>query len=1020
MYKNIFILSFLLITVCATAQDKPLYFQQINSNQGLSNNNVNCILQDSRGFMWIGTNDGLNRYDGKQFIVFRHQPASKSSIGGNIISHIVEDKNGFLWIATADGGISRYDYRAAPERQFIIYQNDESDKKSIPGNMINTLLIDDRGILWLGTSGRGVVRFDPRSGVFQQLTVHGNSTVLDLEKAADGKIWAGLRGHGLIRIDPLQTKSFVDQRYNDPYKKLPHIVVAAIYKDSNKDVWIGSWDKTIYRYSNGKTEPEEVGNKGKSFFQNDDALCFEEDNNGLLWIGGKSEGLYLLNRKDNSVQQYVHNSIQEGTIADNRVNCIYKDRENNMWLGTGKGISLYKPLLQQFTQTFIPFAGKDAVKRVFDFTEDKQKNLYIGTDKGLFFQKAGEQNFQFIPLIYKGEKLQASKFYWFNDQLLIGTNLSLFVFNTVTRQCSLLPNTDKDVVMRKIIESRVVSIAADSLRRQPVLWAIPYGHYLAYYDLTQQRWVSRQDSIQKIISKLNLVDNLIRKIVVDRNGIRWIATAKEGLGVMRRGEPTFTFFSATSNRSSGLAAIDVYDVLPDNKGNVWISTHGAGLFYGTGSSLTFQHIDGSPNLCEGMQLDDKNNLWIISGNTLYRYRPGEKKIISWQLPDIEKSGGVSGRLFKNQDGILYAAGNNYFIKMLPEALYKKQTTPGIYITDIKVDAKSQTEYLYSGKKKFSFSNNNLSFEFAAPKTPDDVPVQFEYRMKGLNDSWLKNESGVENFPNLQPGNYVFEVRVAGVDENKAVAAYPFTISPPFYGTWWFYALCILFIALIIYSLYRYRINQLLKQQAMRNKIAQDLHDSVGSTLSSISVYSQVAKIYKQKDKPAELHDTLEKISTASGEMISEMNDIVWAINPRNDTMEKILQRMESFAKPLLQSKEIELSFEYDAAVVHYNLPMEKRKNLYLIFKESVSNALKYAECKKVEVKISHSGNKMKMSITDDGRGFDMAGIKKHTAGSLSGNGLQNMKRRASETGGECIINSSPGQGTSVCFTFHVT
>jgi signal transduction histidine kinase len=210
----------------------------------------------------------------------------------------------------------------------------------------------------------------------------------------------------------------------------------------------------------------------------------------------------------------------------------------------------------------------------------------------------------------------------------------------------------------------------------------------------------------------------------------------------------------------------------------------------------------------------------------------------------------------------------------------------------------------------------------------------------------------------------------------------------------------------------------LKRQAIRNKIAQDLHDNVGSTLSSISIYSQVAKIYKQKDRQDDLQNTLEKISNTSGEMISEMNDIVWAINPRNDNMATILQRMESFAKPLLASQEIQFHFTH-ASLEQLNLEMTKRKNFYLIFKESINNALKYSGAKNIWVEIIHQQHQLELTIRDDGKGFDLSSIKQYTSASLSGNGLQNMKMRTKEMNGTIVMKSEPGSGTLVTLRFPI-
>jgi signal transduction histidine kinase len=221
----------------------------------------------------------------------------------------------------------------------------------------------------------------------------------------------------------------------------------------------------------------------------------------------------------------------------------------------------------------------------------------------------------------------------------------------------------------------------------------------------------------------------------------------------------------------------------------------------------------------------------------------------------------------------------------------------------------------------------------------------------------------------------------------------------------------------VYALYRYRITELLKRQAIRDKIAQDIHDNVGSTLSSISVYSQVAKIQNSRGNTAALEDILLKIASACSEMISDMNDIVWSINPRNDSMEKIVQRMESYAKPLLNAANIKFRLDLDPAILHLNLDMPRRKNFYLIFKEAIHNALKYAECQIIEVSIKKKNHQVELLVKDDGIGFNQSIVEAKAAQSLSGNGLRNLRMRTGEIQGECTIESSPGKGTTVNLRF---
>lgn len=232
-------------------------------------------------------------------------------------------------------------------------------------------------------------------------------------------------------------------------------------------------------------------------------------------------------------------------------------------------------------------------------------------------------------------------------------------------------------------------------------------------------------------------------------------------------------------------------------------------------------------------------------------------------------------------------------------------------------------------------------------------------------------------------------------------------------------LCTVVIASVTYLFYRYRINELLKRQAIRNKIAQDLHDNVGSTLSSISVYSQVAKIYHQQNKQEQLQQTLEKIGETSGEMVAEMGDTVWAINPRNDHMSTIIQRMESYAKPLLQAKNIYFNFTYDPSIPALDLQMDKRKNFYLIFKEAINNALKYSNCKTLNADIHLQHHQVELKVKDDGEGFDLSKMQVAASKSLSGNGLKNMHMRAKEMKAAFTIESEPGKGTTIFLAFNI-
>lgn len=1024
--RQIFYLAILLASVCRlTAQIPFLYFDKISSQNGLSNNKVNCILQDSRGFVWFGTDDGLNRYDGNNFTIFRNQPGNPFCISGNMIMDLLEDKNGILWIATADGGLTKYDYRLSPQQQFVQFKHLPADPNSIPVNVLNALLEDKEGNLWIASSGGGVMKFEKKSKIFTLGTLGRTSTCLDLEFDDQGIIWVGRVGGGIMKINPGNFEATMDERYHNLYAKLPHPTVTALFADQEKNVWYGSWDKVLYRY-NKQTQQVETfqQNQNAWSFKNDEIISFRQDKNHNIWMGGRNLGLHVYNKKLDRFYNYQHDPSREGTIADNKVNCIYIDRSGIVWIGTNKGVSIHNPAQQQFQQTFLPQPKNSPGEiTINDFYKDEEETLWLATTEGIYLRKAGESTFDFKPVIYKGIKLNVSKFFLDKSgTFYLGTNYSLFLYDAATNKVTLLPNTENDSVMNKIIASRVVSIVNDTIDGKPVLLVSPYGHFLAYYDLVDKKWISRLDTVQDIIPNFNIKDNLIRKFYTTSKGKIWLANVKEGLGEwVKNSKPKIKYYRNDPGRTDVLSNNHVFDIAEDSEGNLWITTYGGGLHYFEQPTGKVTHISSSINLLEGLQVDSRGYLWMVGNGNLHRYDPKLRAYSSFDLPDIEKSGGVRGYIYEDSNGKMYVGGTNYFIEFNPMSIRTIREQPIVYFTDFKIFNNSFSDMLNKESISLNYNQNYFTIEFSAPHHTSATPVQYAYQLEGIDDNWI--EAGTRNsvpYSNLPAGNYVFKVKATNNPGswNEDIASINITIIPPFWKTWWFYLFCAMIAMLITYVVYRYRINELLKRQAIRNKIAQDLHDNMGSTLSSISVYSQVAKIQQAKGNYDGLENVLGKIAATSSEMISEMNDIVWAINPRNDSMEKILQRMDSFAKPLLAVKNIQFKFHYIEDVLNVNLEMQKRKNFYLIFKESVNNALKYSGCSLLEVDIRIKGNQLELNVRDNGSGFEKKNLDQSSQ-SLSGNGLKNMEMRAREMKGDCSIESAPGRGTLIHLWFPI-
>lgn len=1018
MYIRFFLIGILLCNM-VSAQSFDPYFTKIGTEKGLSHKKINCILQDRRGFMWFGTEDGLNRYDGRYFTVFHSEPNLSSCLSGNIITDLYEDKRGVLWIATKDGGMTRYDYRQAPSQQFKQYKHDINNPRSIPENGINKIIEDRQGYLWLATSDNYTIRFNKRTEKFDPpVNIEGARSIRSFALDDHDILWVGREGRGLLKINTRTLAFEEDGRYADLYAKLPHNSITAIFKDKTNTFWLGSWDNKVYRYPASKKlglgrSPQEP----PPGIPADEMVSFAEDNHNQVWMAGRNTGVSVYNRSTHQVYQLRHRPFVEGTITNDHANVVYIDRNGIVWVGTDNGLNKYNPLFSSFVQHWLPNNNKKNII-IYDFYKDEQQKLWIGTNEGIFTQEAGSNTYEYRMVVYKNQKLAVTKFFADTDKnFYIGTDYTLFKYHPASNTVETLPHTEEDPVMSRLFSSRIVSVIRDTLQGHPVLMVSPYGHYLAWYDLKESKWVSRSDQRQNIISRFDIRDNLISKLYADKGGNTWLATNKAGLGSWKgsSGLPIKYYSNDIRNRYS-LSSNHVSDILGTKNGNFWVSTYGGGLNYVNRIAGKITHISASGNLIEGIQSDARDNLWMICNGDIHKYETGTKIYSSYELPFLKSSEGLRGYVYRDQQNNMYAAGINYFITFNPGKVSRIIHNPQVYFTDFKIFNKSFSHWLNKRNIILNYSQNFFSIEFSAPEYSGDN-VSYSYMLEGADKSWIRiGKHNSVNYSNLAGGTYRFKVRASNWKDSELsdYKSLVIIITPPFWLRWWFAVLIIFIISAIAYFFYQYRVNNLLEQQAIRNDIAQDLHDQIGSTLSSISVYSEVAQIYQGQEKLHQLNNILETISLTANEMINDMADIVWAINPKNDHLNSIILRIENFARPLCKVKEINFSFKHNAKSQENIATTWIRKNLYLILKEAVNNAIKHAQCKNLEVELKLVSDMIDVKVKDDGIGFvSDADFSGDVTGSLGGNGMNNIRLRAEELKAKLFIDSKPGSGTVI-------
>ena len=432
----------------------------------------------------------------------------------------------------------------------------------------------------------------------------------------------------------------------------------------------------------------------------------------------------------------------------------------------------------------------------------------------------------------------------------------------------------------------------------------------------------------------------------------------------------------------------------------------------SGKTEVLTVYDGLPGAgVSKLLIDSEGILWFTNNNGLASYN-FEKNIF---VPYTERNGIISAdkstyAKFKMRNGEFWFGGENSMFGFLPERLKIKTAPPDVTLTDFKLlnNFISLDSLLLHEKVTLKPEQNSFAIYFSSLSFTQQDKLAYYYKMEGIDNEWIKAENNlIANYTILAPGEYIFNVKCVNMHgiESANVTTLDIDISPHFYQSRWFMILIFIFVFGITYLIYRLRLNRLLAVERIRNKVARDLHDDVGSTLSTINILSSMAKTKLLTD-PVKTSEYISKITDNSQQMMEAMDDIVWSIKPDNDNMQRIVARMREYASSILEPKEIEIDFQIDENIYDLKLNMETRRDVFLIFKEALNNSAKYSHCSKIEIIVKFENNKLIIRIIDNGIGFDIS-----TAD--SGNGLGNMQKRADALHGKIDIKSEEGKGTEI-------
>jgi len=970
----------------------PLRFDHLPPEAGLSQSVVNNFVQDQQGFLWLATQDGLNRYDGENFKVFKDDPEQPGSIKGNFVSSLEIDSTGGIWAGTSDGGLNRYDPATG---LFTSYQNDPSDPESLGENSVSALAVDLHGIVWVGTNNSGVNRLDPGTGKFTRYLSNpddshslGSNNVTSLQVDPQGYVWVGTLGGGLNRLDPATSQ--VTRYQNDPNDpgSLSDSSVQTVYFDRQGVMWVGTFlaglnrfdpqaDRFI-RYQYDPADPDSLSHNS--------VASIYEDQRGNLWVGTQGGGLNLMDRHSSVFTHYQHNPADPTSLSNDYLLPIFEDSSGILWLGTfGSGADYYDPAKDKFLLLRSEPGNLNSLSNnsIWAIYEDPQGTLWIGSNGGGLSRHdpvTNEwQHFRNDP--NNPESLA-------NDWILsihqdpqgifwLGTPAGLDRFDPQTTRFMHYPMPI------------VLDIYQDS---DSLLW-LATGQGLFVFDPVGSvvtTYLNNPDD------PASLSSNTVSVIHEGLQGDLWVGTLNGGLNHLDRESGRFTRFTNDPAQRDSLSANSVLSIYRDQAGTLWVGTGGGlnRLDSQTGSFDIFREKNGMPNnYVYGILEDDHGNLWLSTNKGLSRFNPANLQFKNYDSTDgLQGPEFNQGAYFKNREGVMYFGGVNGLNAFHPDQIQDNPFIPPVIITNFEIfnqpvpvgpDSPLQQPIEASQEIRLAYTDDFFGFEYAALHFSSPAEIQYAYKMDALDRDWNYVEGNhLASYTNVPPGKYTFRVKATNSDGvwNEQGAALRILIPPPFWQTTWFRLLAALAVLGGISAVFvtrlrslegqRLRLEEQVEQrtyelrQAMTDlETAKDAAESASrakstflanmshefrTPLNAILGFTQI--MLRDRALSTDEHENVQIIHRSSEHLLGLINDVLEmskieagriTMNQRSFDLHRMLAGLQEMFSLRTESKGLALKLELAPEVPRYIKTDEGK--LRQVLMNLLGNAVKFTQ-----------------------------------------------------------------------------
>jgi ligand-binding sensor domain-containing protein len=1042
-----------LLATSMTTEAERLPIKTFTTVDGLANNTINRIVRDTRGFLWFCTTDGLSRFDGYTFtnygtdqglphgrvsdfletpageywvatnaglvrfnpkappeprVVYAYEtglrappmftvviPEEKGS-GGEVITALLEDRGGTIWCGTHNGlyRLERAEGRLALRAIDI----------GIPGvwevwegHIIQRLLEDRRGSLWVATPGGMYRRWpDGSSAHYTKRDGLPDDYLHDLLEDHEGKLWAGTRYAGFFQFsaDDTRRPPVVERAFSAREGMPRRQWVFQLFETSDRRFWIATAQGLLQffpdRDEQGRWFHSYSERNGLSFY---DITALNEDLGGNLWLGTASAGAMKLERNG-----FVTYDERDGLYC---INSIFGDRAG--------GVCFRGNVLGDERTSVFEGAKLDALGRTPDYNY-----VRLGRFDGqrfTWFNPAAV----YLGWMNEGNTLQARNGEWWVG----GTGaLCRFPaadnFDEIKKARPLAVYTKKDgigEVVYRLFEDAHGNVWVSTFSSTPLLL-----------------WERTSQAFQDLSTATGLPFNdlQLRSFAEDRAGNVWIGMNGQ---IARYHDGSFTLFTA----AAGVPPGPITSIYLDHAGRLWLASARSGLIrvddpeserpvfvdYTTAQGLSSNSFELSPGL---IVEDLQGHIYIGTGRGLDRLDPATGHFRHFTTADGLAPGSFRS-CFRDRDGGLWFGTTRGLSHFIPAVDQPPEATPPILISGLQVagsrqfvSALGETDMV---SPDLSPGQNQLQIDFIGLSFAPGEVLRYQYMLEGTDQGWGPPTEQRSVTYRLAPGRYKFLVRAVNSDDvpSGTPAVITFRILPPVWARWWFLALVAIGLTLMLYRFYRYRLARLLELERVRTRIATDLHDDIGSSLSRMAILSEVAKQRMDGADRLQASSIMTEIAESARGVVESMSDIVWAIDPRRDDLSNVVFRVRQFASDVLGSKGIAWSFQSPAEFEKIKLNPQQRRHIFLIFKEAISNASRHSGCHSVRLSLAMAHSRIIGEIRDDGLGMAVISSDQRPCDGRGGHGLENMRARAAQLGGDLTIDSSPGLGT--CITVEV-